>query len=215
MVVTPRSLRCAVASIAVLGVGLAGLTQASAAQPPPPGAVEVKPKKELRYVTLITGDRVVMLDDETPGGVEPGPGRRHVVFNKVKVKDRAYVYPSDVQQQVASGRLDKRLFDVSGLLKAGYDDRSSTSIPVIVTYGGKSRAAIPGTAVARQLPVVNGAALKVEKSKAAGFLRGTARSGAGIEKVWLDGKRKPSLDRSRFRRSVRRRPGRRATPARA
>ncbi len=193
MVVTPRSMRCAVASIAVLGIGLSGLTQASAAQPPP---VEVKAKKEFRYVTLITGDRVLMLDDETPAGVEPGPGRRHIVFNKVKVKDRAYVYPSDVQQQVASGRLDKRLFDVSGLIKAGYDDKSSKSIPVIVTYGRKARAAIPGTAVARQLPVVNGAALKVEKSQAAGFLRGTARSGSGIEKVWLDGKRKPSLDES-------------------
>nr|WP_238355699.1 S8 family serine peptidase [Kribbella sandramycini] len=48
------------------------------------------------------------------------------------------------------------------------------------------------------MPVVNGAALKVDKKNAAAFLADTttARSAAGVQKVWLDGKRKVSLDES-------------------
>ncbi len=184
-----------VVSIAALAIGLPGLTQASASQPPasPSAVQEVAKPGKLKQVTLITGDRVTLRDGELPSGIEPGPGRKHVVFNTVRVKDRIEVYPSDVQQQVASGRLDKRLFDVTGLIKAGYDDASVKAIPVLVTYAGRAqkRAALPGAAVTRQLPIVNGAALKVDKAKAAGFLPAV---GPGIEKIWLDGKRRPNLD---------------------
>ena len=50
----------------------------------------------------------------------------------------------------------------------------------------------------RHLPVVNGAAMTVDKAKAATFLSGvtSARSAAGVEKIWLDGKREISLDQS-------------------
>ncbi|WP_238161259.1 S8 family serine peptidase [Kribbella antibiotica] len=150
-------------------------------------------------VTLISGDRVTIY----LGGkatVEPAAGRRGIAFSSYRVKDHLYVVPSDVQRQVASGRLDRRLFDVTGLIEAKYDDASTKAIPLIVTYAGnaKTRAAAPGATLTRQLPSVNGAALSIDKTKAATFLRGAtnARSATAIEKIWLDGRRKVLLDQS-------------------
>ncbi len=107
--------------------------------------------------------------------------------------------PSDVQQALSGGKLDRRLFDVAGLVKAGYDDKSSKTIPVLVTYQGKAkRAALTGATVTRQLPSINGAAVKVDKQNATAFLNATGAKtrSAGFDKIWLDGKRQISLDQS-------------------
>ncbi|MGW6278257.1 S8 family peptidase [Kribbella sp. NPDC055071] len=154
-----------------------------------------------KTVTLITGDRIILSGgDATRASVRPGAGREHLAFSTHRVKGHLYVVPADVRQQVANGTLDRRLFDVTELIKDGYDDKSTGSIPVIVTYGGQAqkRSAAPGATVARQFPSINGAALKVDKTKAATFLTSTtaARSAAGIDKVWLDGKHKVALDQS-------------------
>ncbi|MEU4608548.1 S8 family serine peptidase [Kribbella sp. NPDC023972] len=199
---TPRSRRfgLAVAAIAALSIGLSGLAQAA---PPEdqPQARAGKAQAADRHVTLVTGDRITLYGgDPARAAVKPGPGRDAITFSTQRTKDHLYVVPSDVQDQLASGRLDRRLFDVTGLIKAGYDDKSTKAIPVVVTYSGKtqSRSAAPGATVTRQLPVVNGAAMKVDKAKAATFLTGvtSVRSAAGVEKIWLDGKREISLDQS-------------------
>ncbi|WP_433166123.1 S8 family serine peptidase [Kribbella sp. CA-247076] len=198
---TPRSRRfgLAVAAITALGLGLPGLAQAS---PPPEHQPRTATAQQADVqITLVTGDRVTLIGgDPTRAAVEPGPGRKGITFGTQRTKDHLYVVPSDVQHQVAGGRLDRRLFDVTGLIKAGYDDKSAKAIPVVVTYTGKAqpRSAAPGATVTRQLPVVNGTAMKVDKTKSAGFLAGvtSARSAAGVEKVWLDGKREVSLDQS-------------------
>ncbi|MEI8412655.1 MULTISPECIES: S8 family serine peptidase [unclassified Kribbella] len=199
---TPRSRRfgLAVAAIAALSVGLSGLAQAS----PPQDQVQaqaVKAQAVDKVVTLVTGDRITLYGgDPARAAVKPGPGRDGITFSTQRTKNHLYVVPSDVQDQLTSSRLDRRLFDVTGLIKAGYDDKSTSAIPVVVTYAGKtrSRSAAPGATVTRQLPVVNGAAMKVDKAKAATFLTGvtSARSAAGVEKIWLDGKREISLDQS-------------------
>jgi subtilisin family serine protease len=199
---TPRSRRfgLAVAATAALSIGLSGLAQAS----PPQDQLQAKAGKAQaadQVVTLVTGDRITLSGgDPARASVKPGAGRDGITFSTHRTKDHLYVVPSDLQDQLTSGRLDRRLFDVTGLIKAGYDDKSSKAIPVVVTYTGKSqpRSAAPGATVTRQLPVVNGAALKVDKAKAATFLTGvtSARSAAGVEKVWLDGKREISLDQS-------------------
>ncbi|MGW1340158.1 S8 family serine peptidase [Kribbella sp. NPDC002412] len=199
---TNRSRRfgLAVAAIAAVSVGLSGLAQAS----PPPDQLKThaaKAKAADQHVTLVTGDRVTLYGgDPSQAAVEPGPGRDNITFSTHRTKEHLYVVPSDVQDQVVSGRLDRRLFDVTGLIKDGYDDKSSKAIPVVVTYAGKAqaRSAAPGATVTRQLPVVNGAAMKVDKAKAGSFLTGvtSARSAAGVQKVWLDGKREISLDQS-------------------
>ncbi|HEY9337515.1 MAG TPA: S8 family serine peptidase [Kribbella sp.] len=181
----------AIAVLAVAGFAAGALTPAQAAPtapvvPPAGGGKDVS-------VTLITGDRVLL-----PGGdvakltVEPGKGRENVGFVKQRFRDHAYVIPADVSKDVGSGRIDRRLFDVAGLVKDGYDDASTSTIPVLTTYSGNAKRAVPaGAKVLRQLPSISGAAMKVSKSGAKNFI-----GSAGFSKLWLDGKRKVLLDQS-------------------
>jgi subtilisin family serine protease len=147
------------------------------------------------YVTLITGDRVVVPEHGTPG-VEPGPGRKNIGFGMSKVDGRLTVIPADVRAPLAAGRLDPRLFDVTGLIESGYDDAHTTTIPVLVQHATQ-RSAPTGLREQRRLDVVDATAGKVDKRTASTFLAGAAalRTG-GQQKVWLDGKRKPLLDKS-------------------
>ncbi|GAB3935094.1 S8 family serine peptidase [Kribbella albertanoniae] len=150
-------------------------------------------------VTLITGDRVVLHGgDPAKQTITAGPGREGIPFQTQRTKDHSYVIPADAIKAVGEGRLDRRLFDVTGLIKAGYDDASSKVIPVLATYDGKAKRSTPvGAKVTRQLPSIKGAALDVDKSKAATFLgKPAARSAGGFAKLWLDGKRKVVLDQS-------------------
>jgi len=200
----------AVASLAIVGIGLAGAgSPAVAAQTAPqttsPGPAVGTTKQApaggpVVSATLITGDRVTVRDgDLAKATIEPGPGREKVAFNNYRTKHGSYVIPSDVQHQLATGQLDRRLFDVAGLIKAGYDDKSSSSIPLLVTYQGKAKRSAPvGATVTRQLPAIGGAAVRVDKKNAGTFLTGTAkaRSVSGVDKIWLDGKRKVLLDQS-------------------
>ena len=191
----------AVASLAVLSLGISAAGQAQAGTPAPDGRSNAKPgkagpavAKPDKIVTLLTGDRVTLRGgDPAKASIQPAAGREGVKFRTHRQKDRLLVIPSDVSVAVAAGRLDSRLFDVAGLIKAGYDDGASKVIPVLVTYQGKAKRSTPaGATLSRNLPVINGAALKVDKKKAAAFLDGispAARSANGIDKVWLDGKR--------------------------
>jgi subtilisin family serine protease len=192
----------AVASLAALGLGITTIGQAQASSTAPSAEQAAKTAKMAapdQVVTLVTGDKVTLYGgDPAKASIQPGPGRRGVTFRATRQKDRLLVIPSDVSAAVTSGRLDSRLFDVAGLIKAGYDDKSSKLIPLIVTYQGKANRSAPaGAIVSRNLPVINGAALKVDKSNAGAFLEGAqARSAGGIDKIWLDGKRHISLDQS-------------------
>ncbi|WP_405055816.1 S8 family serine peptidase [Kribbella sp. NBC_01505] len=177
-----------VASIATLTLGLPAV--ALPARTPPKPAPE---RPQIHQVTLVTGDRVTVSDAGAgKSSIQAGPGRSHIAFTSYRTKKGLYVVPSDMQPELASGRLDQRLFDVKGLIEAGYDDKSVKGTPVIVTYAGKAqkRAALPVAEVTRQLPIVNGAAVTVPRS--GNFVAGLRA--AGVAKVWLDGKRKPSLD---------------------
>ncbi|GAA1697893.1 S8 family serine peptidase [Kribbella yunnanensis] len=207
MASAPRSRRYGV--IAVVAIAILGLpaqsqpaqgqrTQSQPAISQPVQGRPAQPAAEVRQlngqVTLITGDRVTLREGRV--SVDPGPGREKVRFTTRIVKDQVEVLPSDLGRLFAAGRLDRQLFDVAALIRAGYDDRSTPSIPVVVTYTGKakSRAAVVGATVTRQLPVLNGVALKIDKAKAGAFLTGTTT--AGVQKIWLDAKRKLSLDES-------------------
>ncbi|MEU4394951.1 S8 family serine peptidase [Kribbella sp. NPDC023855] len=184
--------RPAIAAVAIAGLALSGVTaQAGAApvagKPPAPAGKDV-------HVTLITGDRVVLHGgDPAKQSIERGAGRDRVSFQTYRSGDHAYVIPSDVTKAIGAGRLDKRLFDVTGLIKAGYDDASSTVIPVLATYDGAAKRSAPvGAKVKRQLPSIKGAALAVDKAKAGAFL---AKPG-GSAKIWLDGMRQVTLDQT-------------------
>ncbi|WP_168197248.1 S8 family serine peptidase [Kribbella sp. ALI-6-A] len=150
-----------------------------------------------RTVTLVTGDKVVLHGGDLKRvTVDPGPGRDKVVFKLQRSHGRLSVLPLDVSSAVTSGKLDRRLFDVSGLLELGYDDQRSATIPLIVSAKGRATTTpLPGATVRRQLPAIGATAVTVDKKAAGQFLR-TSRDAAGIDQVWLDGKRKVLLDKS-------------------
>ncbi|MDX3000281.1 S8 family serine peptidase [Kribbella solani] len=187
--------------VTALIAGLAGAPSARAgemsgqptAQPPEQPAGQSK--LPMGRVTLLTGDRVAV----GAGGqvqVTPGAGRR-VQFEQRVGKDQLFVIPSDVARDVATGKLDRSLFDVAGLIKQGLDDRSTAEIPLIVTYAAKPKT-LAGAKAAGQLPAVDGTAVKVGKRSATTFLKQLtgARAVAGVKKVWLDAKLRPTLDQS-------------------
>ena len=163
-----------------------------AKQQPPRAKQKPAPKltqPRTRAVTLITGDRVTLRGgDPARAMIRPGEGRTDVAFSSYRLKDHLYVVPSDVSARLAGGKLDSRLFDVTALIKDGYDE----TLPLIVTYSGKAqkRAAIPGATVVAPTA-------RHQRRRAEGQPR-TPRSWtrAGIDKIWLDGKRKVTLDQS-------------------
>ncbi|GGR73973.1 peptidase [Micromonospora fulviviridis] len=174
---------------------------------PAPGAVPVR-------VTLITGDQVD-LAAAAPGRVaatvHPGPGRERITFHTLEVDGGLRVLPSDVVPYVSAGVLDADLFDVQELVADGYGDAAQGALPLIVRYqqpaAGRVRP-LAGATAARPLESINGAALRVGKADLGGLwttLRGTPearttagapRLGAGIARVWLDGRVHADLEHS-------------------
>ncbi|MGW5194350.1 S8 family serine peptidase [Kribbella sp. NPDC004138] len=203
----------------LLVVGLATPTTAGA-EPPPPlptAGVAAAAGKTPLDLTLITGDKVT---------VAPGPGRavsvqaverapRSTGPVRVSVENGdTFVYPGAAMPYLATGQLDKQLFNVSELVAQGYDNARSKDLPLVVTgspgVAAKSarRSALPGTTTTLDLPSVDGVAVKAAKAEAAALwsaltgqssLRAKASSAsapsfaAGIGKVWLDSKARAML----------------------
>jgi subtilisin family serine protease len=135
-------------------------------------------------ITLLTGDKVVLTG---PHGavVEPAKGRERIRF--VQQRDEVgdlHVIPEDTLRMLRAHRIDPRLFNVSKLVQTGYDDKSRSDIPLIVSGG----TALARTKV-RDLPSIGGAAVRVDK--AAGF--GPLDS---AQRIWLDGPVQALLDQS-------------------
>src|SRR5690606_19345696 len=155
-------------------------------------------------VTLITGDRVSLVDQDR-AVVHRGPGREHITYLSQRSGDDLYIIPADALPLLRSGQLDRRLFNVSLLVEFGYHDRPD--LPLIVMDGGAHAAAAAplaangGVEVVRDLPAVGGAAVRVDRSAIGGFWddlvgRSAGIAAAGASKVWLDGLRQPLLDQS-------------------
>ncbi|MFI9009135.1 S8 family serine peptidase [Actinosynnema sp. NPDC053489] len=172
--------------VAVLAVGLL-TSPVTAGAHPAADAGQAAPGAQPHTVTLITGDRVVVTGAAV-GSFQPGPGRAGVVFHSAHRDGRLSVVPDDAVRGVASGRLDPRLFDVTGLIEAGYDDARSDHVPLIVTgtptTGLRSARALPG-AVATRAPKADAGATFRE-----------LLADPGVTRVWLDGVLRPTLDRS-------------------
>lgn len=132
--------RASAAAVA-MAIALGGGTWATAAVPQDTGAPHQHQERSTTAaqsrpasVTLLTGDVVTVrtaADGSVTATVRPGPGREHMAFFQQREEDHLYVIPRDVAQLVP-GRLDRALFDVTGLVEAGYDDASRDSLPVIV-----------------------------------------------------------------------------------
>lgn len=201
------------ATAALLTTALAPAAATPSAIPgaTPPGSPTAAPTlpvqvDQAKLVTLLTGDKVHV----TPAG----GGRSSVRFiaadpaaagyeTRTVGKD-LYVVPDSAAKLLHRGKVDGALFNVSALIRQGFDDASTDRIPVITTYKATARAAqqpVPVGAVrTRSLPSVGAAALRAEKPRARDTWRALTSStdpaGRELDKVWLDAKVKATLDES-------------------
>ncbi|MEE6262788.1 S8 family serine peptidase [Plantactinospora sonchi] len=158
------------------------------------------------WVTLITGDRVLVrgTDADARPVIDPAPRAGLTQFQEFTHRGDRYVVPRDASALVRDGVLDRELFNVTGLVRQGYDDAHSPHLPLLVRYDDANRAARPaalaGSTVRRALPQMRLAALDERKSTAAQFwadLRTSARGlAAGVTRVWLNGRVRASLEQS-------------------
>ncbi|MCX4775713.1 S8 family peptidase [Streptomyces sp. NBC_01264] len=223
-----RRARTAVLAAAVTGTLIAGTVSAGAAQAPAAGTTAQdgkgapaggRAKKEARpsaTVTLVTGDRVVVKGDGSVEQLLRGAGREGIAFSVRREGAYTYVIPQDALRLVADGVLDRRLFDVAGLVRDGYDDAHRTTLPLIAGYrrdasGAKTFGAAGDTLAAvardrRELPAVAGEAFNAPKADAAALWTAvTGRKDARmlgsapvppVAHLWLDGKVSATLDKS-------------------
>ncbi|WP_163508747.1 S8 family serine peptidase [Fodinicola acaciae] len=155
------------------------------------GAVSAAPPATShgKTVTLVTGDRVTVLANGQLR-VRPGIGREKVSFGTITAGQHKYVIPNDAMPMIAGGSLDRRLFDVPTLVADGYDDAHRSDLPLIVGHDRKTSFA--GATVRRDLPALGMTAATA--SKTGTFWSSSDKSGA--TRIWLDGKRKVTLDQS-------------------
>ncbi|MBN3544985.1 S8 family serine peptidase [Fictibacillus barbaricus] len=169
-------------------------------------------------ITLITGDVVTIKKIENGKSVinvEPSDqnGGGAQIFT---IGEETYVIPTSAMPYLAADKLDKDLFNVTELIENGYDDKSLSSLPVIVEYTESKARAVQtkkadpkGAKTVRVLESINGAALATSKKEADTFWaditkEDAVRKGApekaafdqGIEKIWLDGRVEAALDKS-------------------
>lgn len=141
-----------------------------------------------RTVTLVTGDQVTVTD--------LGGGKRTVTVQRPRgasgsvrtqtANGEISVVPDEALPYLRAGTLDRRLFDVSALIRQGLTDDKAGELPLIVTHGKGGRAAVPpGARRVRALPSVGGDAVRARKGRA--FWQALTRQG-GAGKVWLDGR---------------------------
>ncbi|WP_164842537.1 S8 family peptidase [Actinoplanes solisilvae] len=154
--------------------------------------------------TLITGDRVSM-DAKGVTLIQRAPGREGMRFVSSREGGHQYVVPADAAPLVRDGRLDRRLFDLTALGEFGYDDRTA-ELPLLVAYpdtAAKARSAAGAARVRADLPAAHALAVRANRDERAALWAsltgGTTYARdltAGVTNVWLDGKRRVSLDRS-------------------
>jgi subtilisin family serine protease len=157
-----------------------------------------------KSITLITGDRITLGPSGAIGLVQPRKGREALRFAAQTEPGtrQTYLFPEDVVQLIADGRLDRELFNVSQLSDVSSDGR----LPLIITYTAQARPALAASVTAtHQLESINGVAVKATEADAGVLWDSliTARTpGAAkaldpsIRKIWLDRRLPLQLDRS-------------------
>nr|WP_168723301.1 S8 family serine peptidase [Streptomyces sp. SAT1]ANO41859.1 peptidase [Streptomyces sp. SAT1] len=158
-------------------------------------------------LTLVTGDKVlVRTDGSGAASVTALPrtdGSVPLLQTRQSGKD-LYVYPDSAARALAAGKVDEELFNVTGLIRQGYDDAHTSALPLIAVYGQaapRTAAATPrGAERGLALDAIDGVALKADKAKAADFWADVTDtrtfSASGLKKLWLDRKVQATLARS-------------------
>ncbi|WP_395574626.1 S8 family peptidase [Streptomyces sp. BK79] len=159
--------------------------------------------KARHRVTLITGDRVVVDAKGRVVGLERAGGREHIPVQVRRAGGHTFVVPADAARLVATGKLDKRLFDVTELSGAATRKAQKNGLKVIVGYRGGARATKADVRDAgtlrRTLTSLNADAVQARHEDTPELWDAVTdgeKTASGIAHVWLDGVRRASLDRS-------------------
>ncbi|WP_040393054.1 S8 family peptidase [Catelliglobosispora koreensis] len=207
--VPPRLRRKLLSAVTVVSLAAAGLAASSTSTMAAPSPVKpASAVKATHTVTLITGDRVTVttLADgkQTVDVTRPANATGGVQFREAG--GDLLVLPDEAMGLLAADKLDRRLFNVTDLIEMGYDDARSDGVPLIATFApAKTRGLAPsapqGSKKVRDLASIGGAALKADKKQTRTFWSSVAPAGsltlgAGVTKLWLDGKVKVNLKES-------------------
>ncbi|WP_406380299.1 S8 family peptidase [Streptomyces sp. NBC_00197] len=205
--------------MAAISAGLAltaGAVAPVAARADAAGSTKVASTTTTATVRLLTGDSVTVgasADGKQVASVEPGPGRKRILFRTFEHDGHLTVLPSDAGDLVASGRLDRGLFDVTALVAQHYDTAHTRALPLIVSRpAGVEAAAVSRlTAFAadkspvRRLKSIGAQSVRVADGDLGAFWkeitgaddsRTTATELKTVPRVWLDGRVNAVLDRS-------------------
>ncbi|MER5897130.1 S8 family serine peptidase [Streptomyces sp. NPDC001876] len=197
----------AVLAVTAIAPSVAAPQDDSTAKRPLTGSTAAAGKDAPTTVTLVTGDKILVSTDgsgaDSATALPREDGTVPLVQTRQAGKD-LYVYPEAAVAALASGTVDEELFNVTGLIRQGYDDAHSATVPLIATYTGRTGRSAPATPRGAErgpdLAAVDGVALKADKKQTAAFwadVTGTrARSADGLKKLWLDRKVQATLDRS-------------------
>ncbi|MEU9094826.1 S8 family serine peptidase [Streptomyces sp. NPDC048428] len=202
----PGSVPAVLALTALTAAALAA--PAGASQAGPPDVTALRPSADsnsTHVVRLITGDRVVVTE---AGGKKqatffPDSDSPTGTAAIVQHGGDITVTPREAMPLLDSGVLDPRLFDVGSLINQGYAD--GAELPLIVRGSSVSAPVPAASRQVRRLPALRATATRVEAAEAQKFWSGLRDAGDGasakkladgVQKVWLDGKVTPTLDRS-------------------
>ncbi|MER7191329.1 S8 family peptidase [Streptomyces flaveolus] len=158
-------------------------------------------------VTLVTGDKVLVTTDRSGNASATALAREDGTVPLMQTRRSGrdlYVYPDTAVKALAEDTVDEELFNVTGLIRQGYDDAHADAVPLIATYSDNTARNAPATPRGAErglaLPAIDGVALKADKKQTAGFWSDVtgprSRSAAALKKLWLDRKVEASLDRS-------------------
>lgn len=163
-------------------------------------------------LTLITGDRVSVDAKGRVVGFRPTKDREQIPVQRHVRNGHTYIIPTDAHRLIGSGKLDRRFFDVTFLNRPEIRRSQQKGLRLIVGYrGAQTDAAKAGvrdtgdTSVGRTLKSLNAESVITPRSDAEDIWqaltvkqsRSVERTTApGIDRVWLDGVRRASLDRS-------------------
>lgn len=188
------------AAAVLLGAGLpAGASPPADGAPPETRSAAPAARDERTHsLTLITGDVVTVttLSDGTQvASVEPAPGASGTVLTQV-VQDQLHVIPAEAMPFIASGVLDRQLFNASLLIDYGYADEPGAAAPVIVEFDRPSRfgTAMAGARTTATLESITAQAMETDQDSAQAFWH-TLTGGqpdrttftGGVTAVHLDG----------------------------
>ncbi len=144
--------------------------------------------------TLITGDKVVAFEDSKGAlfGVRLLDENGTETLTSLQQQgENLYLIPPKAWPWIEQGSLDRELFNLTRMHKAGYDDASTPDLPLIIEYREGSlpksalAATLPGAKLTARFEVIDSLAMRVSKSEIQELLTQLDATSA-IQGVWLD-----------------------------